>query len=679
MGKKDKFIDKANSQKFHLLHRSQRDEAHANFEVPSNFVLVPAVDNGNVNSNNNGGGGRFDSSRNSSKFSASKDHINELGFANDGYDYSKHLKQLGGGTFISKTGHAGTALDLNLLSRSEGTMIDLPEDCMPSANNLERNYEAITINHKLMDKDIRAALFDGFDEEGEFEELQDDFVSQVMNGPEDDDFDFDAHIAKLIARSERSLGIPNKEPNSRVRFAGDEGEEELGSSDDEFPDYLVDEGDFHLYQQNKSNTGGKRKKQGGRASEVGEEEDEEYDAEQLLGSRSAAKGAVGALSEQEREALELQFERTLAEYDDDELGYIEELQEEDIGGTIDFTEDGNLLDEVMDEFLQAEKDAVFAEGTNYRKGQRSSVVDPTLTNKAAHSEEEVELTAIDIQQERLEQQKLQEENEQVLLQLKREAANKDTSIESCQEYLREVRIDEEWDCETIVSTYSTLENHPTLIKDTNKKFKKYVSPHQRALDAAAAGSNMSSAGSVASRSMASRSKSGSTIYGTASSLTAKIPSSVPGKIVLTGKLNLPEGFGPTAYEKRKELPQRSLDSADAASVENGSSSNKNKVKSTKLKNIGKSELEEIVEEGSENDSENEDGSMDSFEERKKARKRREETPEEKKARKEAVKQERRNKRQGKKELKAAFRAEGSKMIRSVANEQSTDHVSMYRY
>lgn len=44
MGKKEKFIDKNTSQKFHLLHRSQRDEAHANFEVPSNFVLVPAVD-----------------------------------------------------------------------------------------------------------------------------------------------------------------------------------------------------------------------------------------------------------------------------------------------------------------------------------------------------------------------------------------------------------------------------------------------------------------------------------------------------------------------------------------------------------------------------------------------------------------------------------------------------------
>jgi hypothetical protein len=44
MGKKEKFIDNKNSTKFHLLHRSQRDEAHATFEVPSNFVLVQAVD-----------------------------------------------------------------------------------------------------------------------------------------------------------------------------------------------------------------------------------------------------------------------------------------------------------------------------------------------------------------------------------------------------------------------------------------------------------------------------------------------------------------------------------------------------------------------------------------------------------------------------------------------------------
>lgn len=89
MGKKDKFIDKSNSVKYHLLHRSQRDEAHAlTYEVPSEFVLVPAVDIRNNNTSANGNINKTNSSK-------SKDHINELGFVNDGYDYSKHLKTIG--------------------------------------------------------------------------------------------------------------------------------------------------------------------------------------------------------------------------------------------------------------------------------------------------------------------------------------------------------------------------------------------------------------------------------------------------------------------------------------------------------------------------------------------------------------------------------------------------------
>jgi hypothetical protein len=58
-----------------------------------------------------------------------------------------------------------------------------------------------------MDKDVYAALFEGHDENGGFEELDDDFVAQAMTEPELPDFDFDAHIANLIARSERMLGI----------------------------------------------------------------------------------------------------------------------------------------------------------------------------------------------------------------------------------------------------------------------------------------------------------------------------------------------------------------------------------------------------------------------------------------------------------------------------------------
>ncbi len=48
MGKK-KFIDKNNGQKFHLLHRSMLDEAHAQEGVPSEFVLVAADVSGGIN------------------------------------------------------------------------------------------------------------------------------------------------------------------------------------------------------------------------------------------------------------------------------------------------------------------------------------------------------------------------------------------------------------------------------------------------------------------------------------------------------------------------------------------------------------------------------------------------------------------------------------------------------
>lgn len=178
------------------------------------------------------------------------------------------------------------------------------------------------------------------------------------------------------------------------------------------------------------------------------------------------------------------------------------------------------------------------------------------------------------------------------------------------------------------------------------------------------------------------------------------PAAGPGKIVLSGRLNLPEGFGPTAYEKRKELPQRSLDSStlqvNTTPSSNYAGSTVGPVKGGAVAartGTGTGALHNIAEgsesegESSENEGEgSQEGSgeeRESSDERKQsrsmARKRRQETPEEKKARKEAVKEERRQKRTGKKELKNAFKAEGSRIIRSVGNEQSTDHVSVFKY
>lgn len=64
----------------------------------------------------------------------------------------------------------------------------------------------------LMDPDIRAAMFDP---SYEAEELEDDFVLQASQAPqgteEDGGFDYDAHIARLIAASERRVFVGHEE------------------------------------------------------------------------------------------------------------------------------------------------------------------------------------------------------------------------------------------------------------------------------------------------------------------------------------------------------------------------------------------------------------------------------------------------------------------------------------
>ena len=66
--------------------------------------------------------------------------------------------------------------------------------------------------------------------------------------------------------------------------------------EEEFPDYLVDEADFHQYA---------------------------ADREGL--SAGGGGGAVNPLSAEARAALEAQFDRTLEEYEDEEIGYLEEV------------------------------------------------------------------------------------------------------------------------------------------------------------------------------------------------------------------------------------------------------------------------------------------------------------------------------------------------------------------
>jgi protein LTV1 len=247
------------------MHRSQSDQAHAQADNPSNFVLVLA--SGRQGSRQ--GNEILDTDKVGSALTSSKDHINVLGFKNDGYDYSQHLKEMGDGHFIGKDGKF----------QSLGYVrpgIELPEDALPSADELSRDLNAITISDEVMDDDIRDALFGEDDLFGDFEELQDDFIMEAMKEPEQPDFNFDAHIAALISRSERMAKGVDSKPRGWERKAVDEDDED---DDFSFADSSAD----------------------------------------------AQAGGRAKLNAEQQAIVDAEFDKTLEEYDDDNIGDLEEV------------------------------------------------------------------------------------------------------------------------------------------------------------------------------------------------------------------------------------------------------------------------------------------------------------------------------------------------------------------
>jgi protein LTV1 len=645
MGKgKKKFIDKkADSfQEFSVLHRSLRDGAYANFEKPSDFVLVPkgeAVSQAPSNV--------------SDVMKESKDHITSLGFANDGYDYEQHLRIAGGGTFIGKDGKRGY-VDFD----TEG--LSLPDDVLPSSNELERDFQAITIDPNFMDEDIRAALFDDAEE---FEELDDDFVTQIKEEPETPDFDFDAHIAKLMAMSEKATNLESKvaargwgqndlqKGKFLGAFDGDieiEGIEEETDEDDD-SGVFSDSESFDDYG-------------------YGDGEEESKEA-----SKARRRGREAEVSEEDK-----RFDDLLEEYADERLGDLYEVEEEEDGleGEIELDGKNEMFENFLDEYLQEQIDNKYIDG--YAPTMR--LTKDEMLDKL-HGPE----TEIDVRKAYQEQMASQEETSEDLPDDLRNAfangkkfneimqtiTKKDESVLSSQEYLTEERPVEEWDCESVLSTYSTLDNHPTLIKDPKSKFRPYVSKYDRkqASEAGDDGSVMSGSTFASGRSSRSHisaahslsmhSTAGMSVTrdgkfnlkgdraksGSAATLLAGVQhmslhgSQTTGKIELGGKHMLPKGFGPGANKG-----PGAIDEGD----EEESSDNEEEVSVT--------------------------SSMYSLLQRQKG-----ESAEERKQRKLLAKELQRDKRAVKRLVKNAFKEEGKTARRNAGKSQTTDHISMFKY
>ena len=678
--------------KYNLVYRSARDEAHAQEDAPSEVVMVPAI-SGNAARKTRNAKDRAGSARSTrgakaaadevgqgdpflAHLSTNKDHINALGLPNDGYDYSQHLRAMGQGKFIGKDGKEQRLPDTYLMP--DPNPMAIPGELLASSKELDRHLEAITLDERTMDADLRAALWGEEDDEGEFEELNDDFCIEAMqDAPVGEVFDWNAHMEMLIARSERMSGVGT----SRVKPRGWEGmkgaaakmaashqisnevfdEEDGHDSDDSgwVPD--VDEmsdddkegnhgnmDDFNAHNsrleedrrgarltaQGLAQSAGAGAGRGGRRTRSGSGDSGDSNENNFIqdrletntnvsedrrskmsytsaggtkyssqgGGRFKPRSATRIIAE-ERARQEKIFEDTLLEYDDENIGDLEHLYDEEeeeeeeedefedlldeegdekeqdddvekaalkaeqailraqrsIVGTISISELENhpLMEEAMDEFLNAQKDEERVNGIHVIPGAReihalANYVDPVPFLSIKESVKALERRQKEDEDNLREQMlgdKLIKMTDIAQFKTRQLEKEKHDELVDCQHYLQEVREEAEWDCESVLSTYSTLDNHPNLIKEPkNSKYKHHKSRFQIKQEQSIAESDEISAVQGGREALTKLAYQASKEEGGV----GRPDKMQPARIVLAGKLSLPEGYGGDSKTRRRK-------------------------------------------------------------------------------------------------------------------------------
>ena len=797
MGRKRKpFIEKGKAQRYFLTHgekfadifdgnsaitKEEEEEIDLPSHAPALSLIEPAGPNPNERKKTNKKAVTIDD------LLSKPDHVTSMGHVNTGYDYDKHYKTMGNGVYIGADGTItkdATKISGIQEEEDDDDVEDDSQSIMTSATGLTWNTNktkknkkkkskvdiveleaerlgreiakeaALTISAECMDEDLKAALFDDADEEGEFELLDNDFISQVIVGNGQIDggtssihesintdnnnidvtdemynntkgFDWEAHMKYLITRSEGEI-------KSKARGWGDDDDDD---EDDESGEFDIDLSELGLSEQDaaafisnqNSNESSKSKnnKKWNSLANIGIPVKGAYSNGDVDTAYGSSRWGGSIASTANPQFVEDQFNEIIDDYDDDDIGYGRDEENEENEDNEDNEENDNesshdvnnyysstgiditnssVLDAALDDFIQAREDERMKVGISitdeeiannkflYVKGARdlSHLEHINKTGDNLLHEAREALTNMSIQdknnyqnndlnsEKEITQLRLAEALQEKYAQEITESVGRDYSeLEKCQEYLREglEREPEQWDCESILSTYSTLDNHPTVI------------------GAPTGGNSKGKRKNRLDRERNSRNSDTSTLS----------------RIMLTSKLGIPRGYGAASTAKgvpqqgRVDMNDKALDiqmskdtkAAKKLQIKNqiqiSSNSNSNSSSSSGpsryfLKTVQENEEMELDSLGSDEIEENFDDELqegkDDWEDDelfKNKNKKVKETSEEKKARKAAVKEERRQKRAQKKGLKDAYRSEGLNILRGHALKQDIDGTSVFRY
>ncbi len=450
MGKNKKpFIDKKNSSTYHLLYRSQRDVA----EDPNStgdtagVVLWPSPNNNKATdekvllgkSDNNGG---------DTTIQNWKAQLSQAGLIDD-YDYEKHMKPITGtGLFLDSSGKRG----VNALTdvRSKNIEEELVQE-------VDRQLESIALTPDCMDDDIAQALFGDFDPE-EYEELNDEFVLDAAHMVEDESetetFDFAAHVQNLMQKARMEA----------------EGAKQLATVHEQGRQ------DHDFFSKTKALA---------RNDDYDEDEDEDFAHMDSDGAWDieGTPGVVPKLNDAEEKALCEKFEATLLEYDSDDIG--EGADDEEAMGPLPLEGD-KQIEAALDEYLEEKKDEIFMAGTrHYLNGENGMAIGGGSGFAALVGTKMIPLKELndtcDVHGGIRPIQEVLGEADAILGSGRHAPPAEEIFIDGKSYFSEKMR--NPWDCESILSTYSNLDNNPVTIasgagRRHKKKLKNGVSMSQ---------------------------------------------------------------------------------------------------------------------------------------------------------------------------------------------------------
>jgi len=163
---------------------------------------------------------------------------------------------------------------------------------------------------------------------------------------------------------------------------------------------------------------------------------------------------ISTLNPDEEKALCEKFQQTLIEYDSDEVGELED-ECQYIGGNLEL-EGEKHVEALLDDYLEEKKDHIFIEGTRHLPRFKNKSGFHTLEPKQIEEPETID---------------------EVLATAKASLAIPISDLPP-----EEILIDGQsyfsqksrnpWDCESILSTYSNLDNNPAIIKSNSRSKRK---------------------------------------------------------------------------------------------------------------------------------------------------------------------------------------------------------------